>query len=461
MKSDQILDTLESIAATASTKEKLNLLTSAVLSAETVEVLSYAYNPFTTFGLIDLPERTQEGVLEFSPATWELLDRLADRKLTGTAALEAVKGELDSLTEKSAELLRRILRKNLRAGISESTINKAVRGLIPEFAYQRCSLPKDVDLDGWPWNVGVISQEKADGMYVNIDHEVGGIVRITSRQGSPFPIEAFPFLVEEVRHRLLPDHEYQGEMLVKKAGEILPRADSNGVMNSILSGGSFADDEEPVFFAWNMIPLACAVKKGSCNVAYTERWSQLLSQLATLPGSVIKPIPSRAVFSRAEAYAHAAELMKAGKEGTIIKHPHGTWQDTGSAGSKYLVKIKLEFLVELEVVKINHGAPGTKLEGKPATFSCKSSDDLLNVDITIKNEKLRAAVTADPEGWLGRIITARANDITEPGENNEKHSLYLARMDTDTYRADRLEADDLPRIKAAKEAAILGQALVA
>ncbi|MDW5334816.1 DNA ligase, partial [Acinetobacter baumannii] len=68
---------------------------------------------------------------------------------------------------KSGELLIRILRKDLRAGFSDATINKVVPDLIPVFPYQRCSLPSEVKLKAWPWKDGIYLQEKADGMFAN------------------------------------------------------------------------------------------------------------------------------------------------------------------------------------------------------------------------------------------------------------------------------------------------------
>ncbi|BCG04538.1 hypothetical protein PPGU19_091060 (plasmid) [Paraburkholderia sp. PGU19] len=41
-----------------------------------------------------------------------------------------------------------------------------------------------IRFETWRWKEGVLSQEKADGMYVNVDHEEGSRVRLTTRQGN-------------------------------------------------------------------------------------------------------------------------------------------------------------------------------------------------------------------------------------------------------------------------------------
>jgi DNA ligase-1 len=240
MNSNDVYALIEQVAATSSKNEKEALLKANASDYLLKRVLEYAYNPFKTYGIRKRPETLGDNVGNtFDDGTFELLDDLISRKLTGTAAIEALRGELTALSKSSAELLWRIVNKDVRAGFSESTCNKVWKGLIPDFPYMRCSLPKDAKLDQFDWTLGVVSQEKADGMFVNLDYEADGTVRITSRQGSPFPIEAFELLETEVKARLIAGLQYHGEMLVARNGEILPREIGNGIMNSIASGGSF------------------------------------------------------------------------------------------------------------------------------------------------------------------------------------------------------------------------------
>ena len=55
----------------------------------------------------------------------------------------------------------------------------------------RCSLPTQVNLKDLEWSVGVFAQEKADGMFVNINVFPDG-VKLLSRQGTEIPIEKQP-----------------------------------------------------------------------------------------------------------------------------------------------------------------------------------------------------------------------------------------------------------------------------
>ena len=457
MNSSEIFAAIEKVAATSSKTEKEALLREFIADEVFRKVLSYSYDPFKTYGIRKMPiGKAHDGFRQFDDQTWQVLDDLIARKLTGNAAFNAVAAEIDQLDEKSADLFVRIIRKDLRAGFSESTCNKACKGLIPDFPYMRCSLPKDTDLAKWPFADGVISQEKADGMFANVDHELSGLVAIRSRQGSEFPIEKFADLVAEVKTRLAPGHQQHGEIVVLRDGVVCKREDGNGVLNHVLNGGDFAPNEKPLYLVWDQIPLTAVVTKGKYAEPYLKRMTGIVHQLKDVPGSAIALIPTKVVRSLPEAYAHAGELMKLGKEGTVIKHPKATWKD---GTSKEQIKIKLEFEVDLKIVGIVPGRAGTKNEGRAGSFACETCDGKLKVDVTVKNEALRDRVDANPDEFIGAIIAVTANDIMLPSESSEFHSLFLPRMSEANYRKDKMLADSLERVFAQKEAAIFGESL--
>lgn len=449
MSSNDVFALIEQVAATSSKNEKEALLKANASDDMLKRVLEYAYNPFKTYGIKKRPETLGANVGNtFDDGTFELLDDLISRKLTGTAAIEALRGELTALSASSAELLWRIVSKDMRAGFSESTTNKVWKGLIPDFPYMRCCLPKDAKLDEFDWALGVVSQEKADGMFVNLDYESDAeTVRITSRQGSPFPIEAFELLENEVKARLMAGLQYHGEMLVMRNGEILPREIGNGIMNSIASGGSFEATDRPIYMIWDAIPLSAVKTKGKYEVSYVKRLLAIQRCLKNTEGKYVTLIPTRVVNSLKDAYAHYRELLLKGKEGTIIKNPHAIWKD---GTSKEQVKLKLEFEVELEIVGFEAG------NGKNAdTFGalkCQSSCGQLKVNVSGFTDAMRKEIHENRDDWCGAIITVRANSILKPSESSEFYSLFLPRFVE--RRLDKSVADDLTRIEAQQQAAM-------
>ena len=404
MNSREIFQKIEEIAATSSKVEKQRLVNVAVAFPLFAKVLQYAYDPFKTYGVKKIPEFTSSGEnLVFDEKTWGMLDSLADRTLTGGLASISIAQHLSRLDSESAELLIRIIRKDMRAGFSESTINKACKGLIPDFPYMRCSLVKDADFSTW---TAFISQEKADGMFANINVYEDGSVDILSRQGSPFPTDAIAGFVEDVENTF--DHGMQthGELLVTMNGKVLPREQSNGVLNSILKGGSLEEGQDLIFLAWDQVPLSFIKTKGSFHVPYANRLSILNRQINEAARPRIKLIPTKIFKTLTEAYDHYAELLEQGKEGTIVKHPHAIWEDKTS---KFQIKLKLEVDVDLKVVAIQKGRVGTKNEGRAGALTCQTSDGKLVVDVAVKNEAMRDRIDANPFDFLQRVIVVRAN----------------------------------------------------
>ena len=133
------------------------------------------------------------------------------------------------------------------------------------------------------------------------------------------------------------------------------------------------------------------------------------------------------------------------------------WKDGTSKGQ---VKLKLEEPVDLQVKSIIPGKEGTKNEGRPGSLECVSSDGKLSGDVTVKNEKMRKALEENPNSFLNRIMVVISNDVLEPGENNDLHSLFLPRFLTDTPRTDKDISDDLQRVKDIFESAKMGKGLV-
>lgn len=449
MNSREILAAIDLIAATSSKNEKEALVKKYANDTEFVRVLEYAYNPFKTYGVRQMPEKTVSDGRDFEPVTWSILDELISRELSGNDARSTIEVEVNMLDEASADLFVRILRKDLRAGFSESTCNKAVKGLIPTFPYMRCCLPKDAKMD--EWINGAISQEKADGMFGNVDHEVSGLVRITSRQGSEFPVEKFGAVVEEVKQTITPGTQMHGEFLVCKAGIIQERQIGNGILNSVLKGGDFEADEEPVYMVWDQIPLSAVKPRGKYDKPYSQRLRGLVEQISRTKPRSIKLIETRVVRSMQEANNHYREMLLKGKEGTVVKSAKAIWKD---GTSKEQVKLKLEADVDLRIIDIVPGREGTKNEGRAGSFTCATSCGSLIVDVTVKNDALRDRVDNNPDEFIDKIIVVRGNSVLLPSASNEFHSLFLPRMVEEDYRLDKSVADSLERVFAQFESAV-------
>lgn len=456
MNSSQIFGLIDGIANKPSKNDKVALVKEGMKSPEFAKVLTHAYNPFITFGMEDVPEGvavdgSRPG--HFEDCTWTLLHCLANRTLTGDAARTAVAKELAQLEPGSAELLKRIIKKDLRAGFGESTINKAVPGTIAEFPYMRCSLPPKSNMPGWDWSVGIISQEKADGMFANVNFDTHGSLWVTSRQGSPIPLDELGAFAQGLRDTLTPGTQTHGELLVFKDGVVLPREQGNGQLNSIIQGGKLDAGCTIMLQAWDQIPLSEVKPKGSYAVHYRKRLIDLIEQLKNsraIPVDFhphVQIVPTKVVYSKAEAYEHYRELLKLGKEGTVCKHPWAIWRDHTS---KDQVKLKLTAPCELRMRKLNPG------EGKnAATFGsvqCESECGKLVVNVSGFTDAVREAIFKDWESLVDGVMCVNSNMILNPGESSDVHSLFLPRFVE--LCKDRSTADTLERIREQFEAAV-------
>ncbi|MGO4302171.1 ATP-dependent DNA ligase [Cupriavidus sp. RAF12] len=436
-------------AAGASTKKDAKLAALKMIEncAESKNLVHSALSPFVRFGVkkIDMPP-------EFAPIDASvgqfigLMNELSSRQLTGNAARARVTHVLGQYTEITADLLARVLKKDLDVGIKVDTANKAYPGWIPDVPYMRCSLPKAAKFDTWDWVGGAFSQEKADGMFVNVDHTDDGEVRISSRQGQEFPLEQYAPIVDLVRTLLPRGVQCHGELVVHENGLPLERQISNGHLNHINQGGEFDIGLVPVLFLWDMVSLAAVKPKGSWLEPYHDRVASL-ARLLRFHDAVVRLIPTKVVHSLDEAYEHAAELMAQGKEGTILKERNAVWEDRTS---KSQIKLKLEADVDLEVVGFNPG------EGKnAATFGSmrvQTRDRLLEVNISGFSDKQRQEIHEARDLWIGQIVTVRGNLVLKPSASNPLHSIFLPRFverRTDKYQADMTQ-EVIDQFEAAK-----------
>ncbi|MBA8881761.1 hypothetical protein [Phyllobacterium myrsinacearum] len=154
-------------------------------------VLKWAYDPFITFG-VSCPNPDVFGKMSFKPSIVErILNKLASRELTGHAAQREIAEIMEYLDEAGAKMFYWILSKDLKAGISTTTINSVIPGLIPVFAVQRAHPYEEKKVKKWP----VVGEPKLDGMRVTFRAREGH-GGFFSRSGKRFP--ALDFLVEPV-----------------------------------------------------------------------------------------------------------------------------------------------------------------------------------------------------------------------------------------------------------------------
>ena len=468
MNSDEIFDALEHISALSGKLDKIAAVTGFIHDKTFERVMVAMYHPLTTYGVRKFERPEKRGTAQFDTDTFNMIGDLANRLLTGNAALLAIKVEMERLTDKSAALLRRIILKDARAGFDAETVNKAKKGLLPEFPYMRCSLPKKVKMASF-FDDGAISQVKADGTYVDVSLKGTGEVQFRTRQGNEYPQGAFAEIEEDILVFVQSGTALHGEMLVIEDGKVMPREDGNGVLSHVRSGGDFAENQKPMFVVWDQIPLEASVPKGKYYTPYVERLLGLADQLledVTLPADPLKDpiafdirlaakprtprlavIESRWVKDMAEAMVHYRENLARGLEGSVVKKAKAIWKDGTSTEQ---IKLKLVVPVELRIKGFIEG--NGKYAGMLGAFQMESECGQLKVNVNGRGDVQRKEVWENQSKYLEAVATVSGNSIMSPGESSEHHSLFLPVFVE--VRDDKSVADSLEAIKAQFEAAI-------
>lgn len=436
-----MLDILNKIAATSKRTEKEAILLSLEVDAESLfkKIAIATYDQGHDFWVKVYPRaESHSGELTLEHAISQCMSMLTTRQLTGKRALNFLT-DLDSrLSEDDAEVLNRVIERDLKCGATESTFNKIWAELIHTHPYMRCSSfnLKNIERIKTP----AFSQTKEDGQYVDIIVDDTGNVNYTSRTG-----KIFEFNTPDADKEFAVYHStvFMGEVLViDEKGEYLSRSEGNGYLNK---DASEIDPSRLVFVLWDVVPLRSFNEK-RCDSEYVHRYSILKSIVQSSGCNRIRLVSTRVVNSVDEIIAHMKEELERGKEGTVIKNFSMAWADGTSTDQ---VKCKIEFDVELRITGVLEGKNSNK--GKLGAFECESEDGLIKVKVG-GGFKAKDRVKLFDTALIGSIITARANDIVQDRNDLTVWSLFLPRYIK--QRPDKNVADTYERILEQKNAFI-------
>ena len=133
------------------------------------QVLIHALNPHIQFFIRKIPKYESllgrmDSRIDLATAI-NMLGGLTQRTVTGNAAIEYLSVILSRLSEDDAKVVERIIEKDLKCGVSDSTANKIWPGLIPSYPVMLASAydEKLIAKVTWP----ALAQLKMDGMRFN------------------------------------------------------------------------------------------------------------------------------------------------------------------------------------------------------------------------------------------------------------------------------------------------------
>ena len=256
---------------------KQALEASVLGSTNAINFLSFTkacYNPYITFGVRQVPDTV--GIAD-AENPWEefneLMLQLSQRRLTGHAARAAIQSTAERFdSEEWNTFLAPVLRRDLRAGISDKTINKICKKTDYEIPIFGCQLA--TNSEGRPEMKGIKRLEpKLDGVRVLlmvIPSDFGDVTTICfSRNGKQF--DNFGHIEEQVRNNWIKIARGHQNALVNGFvldGEVIGNTFQELMRQARRKTDVQADDS--VFNIFDIIPLS-DFREGHWNAQLRKR----------------------------------------------------------------------------------------------------------------------------------------------------------------------------------------------
>ena len=241
----------------------------------------------------------------------DLLDDLNDRKMTGNKARGAVEGAVSAFDQLGQKWAERLLWRNLRCGVSATTINKIWPGSVVPFAVALAETLTTVGVNGDfkiadPISYPVRVEAKLDGLRcIAVKHN--GEVSMFTRSGTP--LETLPRIKAAIEALPLDNFVLDGEAMADSW------EDSASIM---MSSKSKKDDSDMRYHIYDCLPLSEWQSQKS-DTPYFFRLVNLATTLGLPEGSPFRLVKSKTCANETELREFYSECLDEGYEGVMLK----------------------------------------------------------------------------------------------------------------------------------------------
>jgi DNA ligase-1 len=374
---------------------KQALEASVLGSINSINFLSFikaCYNPYVTFGVKQIPDTV--GIVE-AENPWddfnELMLQLSQRRLTGHAARDAVQSLAERFdSDEWNTFLAPVLRRDLRAGVSDKTINKICKGTSYEVPMFGCQLA--TNSEGRPEMKGNKRLEpKLDGvraLFTVIPSDLGDTtVMCFSRNGKVF--ENFTHIEDQIRENWVKmvratNTIDQGRSLVN--GFVLDGEVIGNTFQELMRQARRKDNvqaEDSVFNIFDIIPLE-DFRRGHWNAQLKKRIDLLDAMrpvIETIPNVELLPhimVDLDTAAGKDQLERYAKDNVNAGFEGIMIKEMSAPYICKRSTD---WMKWKPTITVDLEVIGVEEGTGRNK--GRLGALVCSGEDDAKFITVNV------------------------------------------------------------------------------
>jgi DNA ligase-1 len=373
-----------------------------------------ALDPMITFGLKQIPEKTDEDGTGLPWDSFTLaLTGFVSRNVTGNTARDMIQAMMKSATKKEWNgWYRRILIKDLRCGVSEKTINKVVEKKygnysIPVFG---CQLAHDSANHESKVAGKKLIEVKLDGVRVITIARADGRVDMFSRNGKE--LLNFPHICEQIS-TVIKKYGTNNNMDIVLDGEIMSssfqdlmkqvhRKDNVEAGDAILNlfdGIPFEDFEKGIY-------NKDQESRSDMVKFWVEKYQDLLPNVTYVANELVD-LDTEVGQSRYKEIN--AKAIAGGYEGIMLKDPLAGYECKRSVA---WLKLKPFIEVSLTVVATEEGTG--KNVGKMGALVCEGVDDGKAIRVNVGSG---FTDTQRDEFWSckvdGHVVEVRADAVTQ------------------------------------------------
>ena len=397
-------------------KEAIILAIAQEGNKEFFEGCRLALDPMITFGLKQIPEKTDEDGPGLPWDSFTLaLTGFVTRNVTGNTARTMIDTMMKSATKAEWNgWYRRILIKDLRCGVSEKTINKVVEKKYVDYSIPvfGCQLAHDSANHENKVSGKKLIEVKLDGVRVITIVRANGTVDMFSRNGKE--LANFPHIAEQISS-VIKQKGSSKSMDVVLDGEIMSSSFQDLMKQVHRKDNVEAGDA--VLNLFDVLPLE-DFEKGFYNKSQTVRSSMvqhwvgenhdMLPNVTCLANELVDLNTAEGQLRFKEINSQA---IAGGYEGIMIKDP-----DAGYECKRSIAWLKLKPFIEvsLTVVSVEEGTG--KNVGKLGALVCEGVDDGKEIKVNVGSgltDDQRVVYWENADSIIGDIAEVRADAITQ------------------------------------------------
>lgn len=431
------VETIKKLQATAGRLDKEAILEKAWHNSELDLFigLKYCYDPFITFGVADkmvsAKKTDTEGSLGFSDFL-VLMEKLRKRELTGNEAKAAIEFFMWRVSKEDWDLFYRpIFLKDIRAGITSTTVNKVLNKIAKTDKLAKnylieifeCQLAHDGVEEIFEGEV--ILQEKLDGVRLlticDIDDKTVTMYTRNGKENHNFPHikKVFEELLSSLKVSMVFDGEVVGETFQSLMKQVNRKDD--------------VDSKSTKLALFDCLPLS-DFKTGISEITQLQRLVMIdnfsvfsndsdkcsVFKLDSITVDMTTEI-GKEIFNK---FNH--EVVSAGKEGIMVKKPDAPYE---CKRSKSWLKIKpfIEETLEIVDVEIGSGKNADRL----GNLLCKGLIKDKQVEVSVGSgfsEEQREEFWNRKESLKGLLIEVRADALTKSANDDNIWSMRFPRF---------------------------------